>query len=209
MKGAAAMPIDQAEGTTLAMMEEPAVRTAPAPERAQETDELRLHIGGIQPRAGWKILNVQPGPNVDFIGNCTDLSQFGDGSVAEVYASHVLEHLGYQHELHAVLAGVRRILKPNGCLRISVPDLDVLCRMFIHPQLPPEARFHLMRVIYGGQTDEHDFHKVGFTFDLLGHFLARNGFREFRRVEGHELFDDTSRLMLFGHPISLNVVATI
>ena len=188
---------------------EPMKDRAPSIEPAGQMEELRLHIGGIQPKIGWKILNITAGPNVDFVGNCTDLGQFADASVTEVYASHVLEHLGYQHELHAVLAGVRRILRPNGCLRISVPDLDVLCRMFIHPQLPPEARFHLMRVIYGGQTDAHDFHKVGFTFELLGHFLAKHGFRELRRVDNHDLFDDTSRLVLFGQPISLNVIATI
>jgi predicted SAM-dependent methyltransferase len=188
---------------------EPTQIHAPSRPPEGEAKELRLHIGGIQPRIGWKILNISPGPHVDFVGNCTDLTRFSDASVAEVYASHVLEHLGYQEELHMVLAGVRRILRPDGCLRISVPDLDILCRMFTHPQLPPEARFHLMRVIYGGQTDGHDFHKVGFTFDLLGHFLARHGFRELRRVESHDLFDDTSRLVLFGHPISLNVVATV
>ena len=48
---------------------------------------LRLHIGGRTPRAGWKILDVNPGPHVDFVGNCRDLSRFADGSVAEVYAS--------------------------------------------------------------------------------------------------------------------------
>lgn len=190
------------------MMTEP-VRSSPAVHLPCPGDEeVRLHIGGVQPRTGWKILNIQPGPAVDFVGSCTDLTQFADGSVAEVYASHVFEHLGYQRELQTVLAGVRRILRPGGCLRVSVPDLDVLCRLFVHPQATPEARFHLMRVLYGGQMDEHDFHKVGFTLEILGHFLARHGFRDIRRVAEHGLFEDTSRLVLFGHPISLNVVAT-
>jgi predicted SAM-dependent methyltransferase len=170
-------------------------------------DELRLHIGGIEPRTGWRILNVQPGPHVDFVGSCTDLDQFADGSVAEVYASHVFEHLGYQAELHRALGGIRRILRPGGCLRVSVPDLEILCRMFVHPALGPDARFHLMRIIYGGQMDPYDFHKVGFTLEFLGHFLAGHGFRDIRRIAAHDLFDDTSRLVLFGQPISLNVIA--
>lgn len=169
--------------------------------------ELRLHIGGIEPRMGWKILNVQPGPHVDFIGSCTDLDRFPDGSVAEVYASHVFEHLGYQAELHRALSGIRRILRPGGYLRVSVPDLEILCRMFVHPALSVDARFHLMRIIYGGQMDPYDFHKVGFTLEFLGYFLEKHGFRDIRRIAEHDLFHDTSRLVVFGQPISLNVIA--
>lgn len=31
---------------------------------------FRLNIGGEVARDGWKILNIQPGPHVDFVGNC-------------------------------------------------------------------------------------------------------------------------------------------
>ena len=187
------------------------VAIRPAPEGRVDTppgEDLRLHIGGVVPQQGWKILNIQPGPHVDFVGSCTDLSQFSDGTVAEAYASHVFEHLGYQTELKTVLRGLKRVLRPGGLLRISVPDLDLLCRMFIHPDLTPQARFHLMRVIYGGQMDAYDFHKVGFTLEFLAHFLNESGFEDVRRVQSHDLFADTSRLVLFGHPISLNVIAT-
>ena len=88
-----------------------------------------------------------------------------------------------------------------------MPDLDLLCRMFVHPELTPPARFHLMRVIYGGQMDAYDYHKVGFTLEFLAHFLNESGFMDIERIPSHDLFDDTSRLILFGHPISLNVVA--
>ena len=169
---------------------------------------LRLHIGGIRPHPDWKILNIQAGPSVDFVGTCTDLSQFADASIEEVYASHVFKHLDYQKELNKVLSEVHRKLRPGGKLRVSVPDLELLCRMFIHPELTPDGRFHIMRVIYGGQTDQYDHHKVGLTFEFLGHFLNMHGFRDIHRISDHELFDDTSRLVLFGHPISLNVVAT-
>jgi len=55
----------------------------------------RLHIGGKQVKEGWKILNIQPGKGVDFVGDAADLSQFNDGTFDEVYAAHVSEHLGY------------------------------------------------------------------------------------------------------------------
>ena len=171
-------------------------------------DALRLHIGGEQVKEGWRILNIRPGPAVDYVGSCTDLGGLADGTVDEVYASHVFEHLGYQAELPRALREVHRILKPSGRFRLSVPDLEILCRMFVHPGLGIEQRFHLMRVIYGGQMNPFDFHKVGYTFEILCQFLGGAGFREARRVPDHGLFQDTSSLRIFGQAISLNVIAT-
>ena len=54
---------------------------------------MKLHIGGKIKKDGWKILNIQKNPEVDFIGDLSDLSQFQDESIEEIYASHVLEHL--------------------------------------------------------------------------------------------------------------------
>ena len=56
---------------------------------------MKLHIGGQTTKEGWKILNIQKKDGVDFVGDLTDLSQFSDNSIEEVYASHVLEHVGH------------------------------------------------------------------------------------------------------------------
>jgi hypothetical protein len=34
---------------------------------------MKLHIGGTEAKAGWKILNSQLGQNVDYIGDIRDL----------------------------------------------------------------------------------------------------------------------------------------
>ena len=170
-------------------------------------EPLRLHIGGHAPKDGWKILNVQPRPHVDFIGSCTDLSQFADESVAEVYASHVLEHLNYVDELPHTLKEIHRILVPTGSLYISVPDLECLAKIFVQPSLGFNERIMVMRMMFGGQCDAHDFHKVGLTWEFLCHFLASAGFPYASRVPEHGLFQDTSSMRFMGQLISLNVVA--
>ena len=172
------------------------------------TSPIRLHIGGEQPLPGWKILNIKPGPHVDYLGSCQDLSQFPSSSVAEVYASHVLEHLSYSAELPAVLKEILRILRPAGVLSFSVPDLEILCKIFVHPELSGQERFLISRMILGGQTDPYDFHKAAFTWEFAREFLGIAGFKEARRVETFPFINDTNGLRFRGLLISLNVIAT-
>jgi predicted SAM-dependent methyltransferase len=168
---------------------------------------IRLHIGGKEKRDGWTILDALPGPAVDYVGNCNDLSFLADESCSEVYASHVFEHLGYNGELQDTLRGIHRVLKPSGILRASVPDLETLCRLFLSPSLDGPARYQVMRLMFGGRTTEYDVHHVGLTFQFLTTFLNVAGFCTVRRVAEFGLFRDTSTLRFAGVPISLNVEA--
>jgi predicted SAM-dependent methyltransferase len=170
-------------------------------------DGLRLHIGGEQVREGWSIVNIQARPGVDHVGNCTDLSPFADASCSEIYASHVMEHLGYNGEIQQALKEFHRVLMPGGRVRISVPDLELLCRIFLHPQLTHPMRFHIMRIMYGGRTDPFDVHCVGLTEEFLGGFLVEAGFQNIRRVSEFGVFTDTSSLRLGDTLISLNMEA--
>jgi predicted SAM-dependent methyltransferase len=168
---------------------------------------LRLHIGGREPKAGWTILNVQEGPHVDALGDCRDLSGYADESVAEIYASHVFEHLGYLDDLPKALAECHRTLSRGAKLRISVPDFETLCRLFLHTKLDMEQRFAIMRLAFGGQTDPYDFHMVGLTLEFLSDYLSVAGFSAVERVETHNLFEDSSTLEIGAVQISLNVIA--
>ena len=168
---------------------------------------LRLHIGGRDPHPDWQIVNIVPGENTDYVRSCTDLSPFADGTVAEIYASHVVEHLGYKRDLVKALAEFQRVLEPGGSVRISVPDLTTLCQLFLDPTLDASERYYVMRMMYGGQMDDADFHYVGLSEEILSAFLFRAGFQRVERVENFGLFKDASTLVYHGRPISLNVIA--
>ena len=181
----------------------------PAAAAADEPDALRLHIGGVTPKDGWKIVNVQPGDHVDYLGDIQAVAQdFADASVDALYASHVLEHLGYDKALPETLRHLARILKPGAPFYIAVPDLAALSKLFVHPKLDLQARIHIMRIMFGGRTDPYDVHVAGFDEAILGAFLGQAGFKQMRRVRSFDMFDDASNVHVGDIPVSLNVIAS-
>ncbi len=168
----------------------------------------RLHIGGKQAHPEWEIINAIAAPEVDHVGNAKDLSRFEDNTFSELYGSHVLEHFDYAKELNEVLLEWYRVLKPGGKLYISVPDLNVLSELILKKdKLDLNQRFHVMRMMFGGQVDEYDYHKVGLNFDFLQSYLIEAEYTNIRKVDEFSIFEDTSNFKPYGVPISLNVIA--
>ncbi len=87
-------------------------------------------------------------------------------SVDEVRASHILEHFG-RGDILKVLKEWVRVLKPGGYLKIAVPDFDYI----VAHQDDPQWQGYL----FGGQTDEDDYHKSTFTAKLLTSLLWQVG----------------------------------
>ncbi|NJN32473.1 MAG: methyltransferase domain-containing protein [Synechococcales cyanobacterium RM1_1_8] len=170
---------------------------------------INLHIGGKQEHPEWKILDIEPRPEVDFIGDASDLSQFPDNSISSIYASHVLEHFHYglDNELLTVLQEWLRVLIPGGRLLISVPDLRTMCWLYSNPDASVMERHHFMRIMFGGHMNEYDVHRVGFDADTLSLYLSEAGFADMELTDEFGIFQDSSSLRILGQLISLNVIA--
>jgi hypothetical protein len=177
----------------------------------QERQKRRLHIGcGIQLIPGFVNMDADASiPGVDVTGSVEDLSQFGENEFDDIYLSHVLEHVPYAR-VRGVLAGLHRILGQNGTLRISVPDLDRICRLYVdHIDwfAPPHNPW--LGILYGGQVNDYDFHKGGFNFRYLEGLLRASGFASITEVPPTEewgILDGSFSSRPFG-PVSLNVTA--
>jgi predicted SAM-dependent methyltransferase len=167
---------------------------------------MRLHIGGTVRSEGWTVLNIKPGPATDIVGDCANLSAFPNGSIAQIYASHVYEHLSMSRVGEA-FAEAFRVLEPGGLFQVAVPDVERLAVAILDPKLSIYGVWEAMRILYGGDLDEHDRHSCGFTEDLLGGALVACGFDHVRRVESFGLFQDASLASFVGGPISLNMEA--
>jgi FkbM family methyltransferase len=170
------------------------------------TELIKLNIGGVIRKQGWKILNDQPGADADFAGDLGDLSQFRDASCETVYSAHALQHFK-QNEILPILKEIRRILAPDGQFLLSVPDLDALCKLYADPRLDKNARIHVMRMLFGGQADQTDYNQIGLSYELLAELLGLAGFGSLLKVAGFGLFDDASGFAPYGAPISLNLIA--
>lgn len=168
---------------------------------------MKLHIGSRRRAEGWVAFDAVAGPEVDFVGDSRNLSQFGSDSIEAIYASHVVEHIAHGAPLLDMLKEWHRVLAPGGTLYISVPDLDVLCWLFVRPGVSEQDKYMIMRMMFGGQMDAHDFHFVGLNWSFLSTYLTHAGFGEITRVQSLGIFNDTSTQQFAGVPISLNVTA--
>jgi len=177
------------------------------------TDLTRLHLGcGTVRLPGFCNVDALPGPTVDVVADITRLDGFPDGCADLIYACHVLEHFAHD-DIPPIFARWRRLLRPGGELRISVPDIDRIVRIYSdnwqHFQTPGHAPW--IGLIYGGQKDAYDFHKTGFNFCWLAHLLREAGFEDPREYPHTPHFvpgtvDASLAHEPFGVFLSLNVV---
>lgn len=174
----------------------------------------RLHLGcGPRRAEGFCNVDVMDLPSVDVVDDVGTLQNIPDAFADEIYASHVLEHFA-EAEVPGVLATWHRKLRPGGTLRISVPDMDRITRIYQanleHFKTPGHAPWN--GLIYGGQDDAHDFHKSGYNANWLARLLEQAGFEGIEEYphEPHFIpgFVDASLANEpFGDFISLNIMA--
>ncbi len=96
-----------------------------------ETDTLlKLHLGcGKRHIPGFVHVDQVKFDHVDHVQDIKDLSNFASGSASLLYACQVIEYFD-REEVGDVLAEWSRVLAPGGVLRLSVPNFEVICRLY-------------------------------------------------------------------------------
>jgi predicted O-linked N-acetylglucosamine transferase (SPINDLY family) len=164
---------------------------------APVTRKTVLHVGCGQAdirslpayfRKRWKEirLDIDPDAQPDILGSALDMSAVPTGSADAVYSSHMLEHL-YAHELPVALAEMKRVLKADGFLVVTVPDLQTVARMIAEDQLlntayeSPAGPIAPFDMVYGhrgymSSGKLYMAHRGGFTLSTLIDALKGAGF---------------------------------
>jgi SAM-dependent methyltransferase len=174
---------------------------------------MKLHLGcGNTHIDGFVNVDIQASPTVDVVSDVKTLGQFTAGTASLIYACHVLEHFSHD-EVPVVLKRWREILKPDGEIRISVPDIDKIVKVYLdnwkHFQTPPNTPW--IGLLYGGQGTPYDYHKTGFNLCWLKYLMEKEGYRDIEEYPHHPHWLGISDASLanapFGAYLSLNVKA--
>lgn len=91
-------------------------------------------------------------------------------SVDEVLSRHAFEHLSIT-EAHKALDQIDGIMKPNGILRLDVPDHEETLRLF----KKTGDEFYI-RHLLGPRRNDHGFHMMSYTRDRLRSLVEEHGF---------------------------------
>ena len=174
-------------------------------------DAIKLNLGcGTHPLPGFVNVDLLKAAGVDLVADVGGPLPFESGAVALIYASHVLEHFPTD-DVPRVLGEWRRVLRDGGTLLVAVPDLERIAARLVNDPgwfTPPHNPW--LGAIYGGQKDDWDFHKTGFTAPWLAYCLDQAGFGDVRRVDRfpEARVDDGSYSPIpFGVNVSLNMRA--
>jgi predicted SAM-dependent methyltransferase len=142
-------------------------------------EKIKLDVGAGDPSSGenqaegYTLHDVQPYKGIDLVCDVFDLPKhLENGSCSKVRASHVIEHFGTK-ETQKVLKIFYDLLEVGGELEIIVPNFKW------HAQLVMEGNERdAVYYAFGGQLDEWDFHKTGFTPDILFEELIKARFKD-------------------------------
>ena len=158
-----------------------------------------LHVGcGSQNKsrlkgfssAEWEEIRFDIDPSVapDIIGTLTDMSGVQSSTIDAIYSSHNIEHL-FPHEVPMALAEFHRILKPDGIVVITCPDLISVCQAVVKDQLleplyqSPAGPISPIDILYGhrgfvAQGNHYMAHRCGFTYSVLSGCFFNAGFKK-------------------------------
>ena len=145
-------------------------------------EPLRVELGsGCFPSPGYMHVADRLARHVEHIAPASALP-FADGTVAELLAIHILEHV-HASVLLPTLAEWRRILRPGGYAQIHVPDAATVFAAYLDQT--PEIKWSLLIPIFGKTSHARDGrpnaldlerHHVIYDFALLERVLLDAGF---------------------------------
>ena len=116
--------------------------------------------------------------NPDIVGTITDMSLVKTSSIDAIFSSHNIEHI-YAHEVPIALFEFKRVLKNDGFVVMTCPDLQSVCEAVAKDQLLEPVYLTKvgepitpLDILYGhrghiANGNEYMSHKCGFTYSAL------------------------------------------
>jgi predicted SAM-dependent methyltransferase len=157
-----------------------------------------LHVGcGPQNKSGLKGFNsdewkeirfdIDESVNPDIQGTLTDMNLVESSSLDAIFSSHNIEHI-YAHEVPIALREFNRVLKDDGIVVITCPDLQSVCEAVAKNKLletlyvSQAGPISPIDILYGhrgfiANGNIYMAHKCGFTYQTLVGAFYEAGFK--------------------------------
>ncbi|PHM09240.1 class I SAM-dependent methyltransferase [Nostoc sp. 'Peltigera malacea cyanobiont' DB3992] len=153
----------------------------------------KLNLGcGFDIRSAYLNVDFQDFHNPDLVADIRKLDMLPSEFYEEIIAQDCLEHFP-RLDTEPALAEWSRLLKSGGILKLRVPDLIGLLKLFSWKSNQSiEEQKVLVQCMYGTQAYNGDWHLTGFTQILLEHYLEEAGFHKIKfETKDHWLFEVT------------------
>lgn len=165
----------------------------------KEYNKIKLHIGCGERDFGpsWIHIDGTEYPHVKY--HNIEKLPFVNEMADLIYASHVLEYFN-REEAKEVLKEWKRALKPEGTLRLAVPDFAACAKLYVEKNVPLD---NYVGMFYGKWDIDEDtkvYHKTIYDRPSLERVLNDAGFINVREWEWKETehghIDDFSQAYL-------------
>ena len=126
------------------------------------------------------------------------ISTYEDNSADLIYASHLIEYFN-RDEVLPILQRWKELLKPNGVLRLAVPNFEIFAQLYINGEYSLDS---FLGTLYGKMkmVENTIYHKTTYDFTSLKKLLKTIGMKEIKKYDWrqteHSEFDDHSQAYL-------------
>lgn len=190
--------------------------------KESKNKKVQLYLGsGKRNIPGFIHIDMDDYPHLDYRHNIADLPMFSDDTVDLIYTSHSFEYFDRQ-EGEKVLKEWHRVLKPEGILRIAVPDFEAIVKIYLKYNKDIGHK-GILGPLFGRMAIKNKskkiviYHKTTYDFKSLKKVLQSAGFKSIHKYNWektiHKDYDDHSQAYIphldkkKGILISLNLEA--
>lgn len=154
-------------------------------EPTAERELRRLNWGcGSSPDGGWINSDIKEGPGIDISCDILKGLPLDTDSIDYIASIHTLPELSYP-QIEPALVELRRVLRPAGLVRLSLPDLDKAIRAYVDGDtdywLVPDEDVRSVGGKMIVQLTWYGYSRSMYTFDFIEELLYRAGFRRVER----------------------------